>query len=75
MSGRPSSVTPLKKLPVHLQSAQNRLIIKNGKVVNSDSVEDVDIYVEDGIIRQVGNNLIIPGGARVIDARGRYVFP
>ncbi|XP_065571827.1 dihydropyrimidinase-like isoform X2 [Artemia franciscana] len=57
------------------ESAQNRLIIKNGKVVNSDSVEDVDIYVEDGIIRQVGNNLIIPGGARVIDARGRYVFP
>jgi dihydroorotase-like cyclic amidohydrolase len=25
--------------------------------------------------RQVGNNLIVPGGSRVIDARGKFVIP
>ncbi|XP_018375233.1 PREDICTED: dihydropyrimidinase isoform X1 [Trachymyrmex cornetzi] len=67
--------TPVKKVPIHLQSAQNRLLIKNGKVVNDDGIIDSDVYIEDGIIRQMGRNLIIPGGTRTIDARGRYVMP
>ncbi|RLU23217.1 hypothetical protein DMN91_003420 [Ooceraea biroi] len=67
--------TPVKKVPIHLQSAQNRLLIKNGKVVNDDGMIDSDVYIEDGIIRQMGRNLIIPGGTRVIDARGKYVMP
>ena len=37
---------PLKKVPIHLQSSQNRLIIKNGTVVNWDGEEQVDIYIE-----------------------------
>lgn len=36
-----------------LQSAQNRLLIKNGKVVNEDGMADNDVYVEDGIIKWV----------------------
>ncbi|XP_021922445.1 dihydropyrimidinase isoform X3 [Zootermopsis nevadensis] len=67
--------TPVKKVPIHLQSAQNRLLIKNGKVVNEDGMVDNDVYVEDGVVKQVGRNLIIPGGTRVIDARGKYVIP
>ncbi|XP_011136051.1 dihydropyrimidinase isoform X5 [Harpegnathos saltator] len=67
--------TPVKKVPIHLQSAQNRLLIKNGKVVNDDGVIDNDVYIEDGVIRQMGRNLIIPGGTRIIDARGKYVMP
>ncbi|XP_071572332.1 dihydropyrimidinase isoform X3 [Temnothorax nylanderi] len=67
--------TPVKKVPIHLQSSQNRLLIKNGKVVNEDGVIDSDVYIEDGIIRQMGRNLIIPGGTRTIDARGKYVMP
>ena len=67
--------TPVKKVPIHLQSAQNRLIIKNGDVVNEDGIEQVDIYIEDCIIKQVGNHLIIPGGTRVIDATGKLVLP
>lgn len=39
-------VTPLKKVPIHLQSSQNRLIIKNGTVVNWDKEEQLDIYIE-----------------------------
>jgi len=36
---------------------------------------EADVYVEDGIIKQVGRNLIIPGGTRLIDVRGRYILP
>ena len=39
-------VTPLKKVPLHLQSAANRLLIKNGVVVNDDGEEQMDIYIE-----------------------------
>ena len=67
--------TPVKKVPIHLQSAQNRLIIKNGDVVNEDGTEQVDIYIEDCNIKQVGKHLIIPGGTRVIDATGKLVLP
>ncbi|XP_072946111.1 dihydropyrimidinase isoform X2 [Epargyreus clarus] len=66
---------PVKKVPIHLQSSQNRLLIKNGKVVNDDGMEDADVYIEDGIIKQVGRNLIIPGGTRTIDATGKLVMP
>ncbi|GLG93624.1 CAD protein [Gryllus bimaculatus] len=67
--------TPVKKVPIHLQSAQNRLMIKNGRVVNDDSIVDGDVYIEDGLIKQLGRNLIIPGGTRIIDARGKLVIP
>jgi len=68
-------VTPVKKVPIHLQSAQNRVIIRNGIVVNDDGEEQVDVYIEDGIVRLMGNHLIIPGGTRQIDAIGKFVLP
>ncbi|KAK7791524.1 hypothetical protein R5R35_008688 [Gryllus longicercus] len=61
-------------LPID-ESAQNRLMIKNGRVVNDDSIVDGDVYIEDGLIKQLGRNLIIPGGTRIIDARGKLVIP
>lgn len=64
-----------KKVIMHVQSAQNRILIKNGLVVNHDSSEYVDVYIEDSIIKQVGTHLIIPGGTRVIDAIGKLVIP
>lgn len=69
------TATPVKKVPIHLQSSQNRLIIKNGKIVNADGVSDGDIFIEDGVIKELGRNLIIPGGTRSIDAKGRFIFP
>ena len=50
----------------HLQSSQNRLLIKGGEVVNEDGRRKVDVYVENSIIKQVGNNLEVPGGTRTI---------
>lgn len=58
-----------------LQSSQNRLVIRHGKIVNEDGVSEEDVYIEDGIIKQIGKNLIIPGGSRTIDARGKYILP
>jgi len=68
-------VTPVKRVPIHLQSAQNRLIVKNGTLVNHDEESEVDIYIEDGTVKLIGNHLIIPGGTRSIDATGKYIFP
>lgn len=68
-------VTPVKKVPIHLQSAQNRVLIRNGTVVNDDGEEQLDVYIEDGIVRLMGTHLIIPGGTRQIDASGKFVLP
>lgn len=51
------------------------MLIKNGKTVNEDEIVEQDVYIEDGIIKQLGRNLIIPGGTRVIDARGLLLLP
>lgn len=60
-----------------LQSAQNRLYIKRGQVVNHDQTFAADIYIEDGVIRYVGpgSEFVVPGGVRVIDAANRFIIP
>ncbi|XP_014681104.1 PREDICTED: dihydropyrimidinase-like isoform X2 [Priapulus caudatus] len=56
-------------------SAQNRILLKGGKVVNHDRMFDADVYIEDGYIKQLGKDLVIPGGTRTIDATGKMVMP
>lgn len=76
-----ASSSPPKKIPIHLQSSQNRLLIKNGRIVNDDSIFDADIFIENGVIAQIGNNLVVPGGVNVIDAKAsspnevNYIIP
>ncbi|KAM9310444.1 dihydropyrimidinase [Pholidichthys leucotaenia] len=52
-----------------------RILIKGGKVVNEDCSVVSDVYIEDGKIVEVGANLHIPAGARVIDATDKLVIP
>ncbi len=43
--------------------------------MNDDFTQEADVYIENGIIQLVGKELMIPGGAKVIDATGKLVLP
>ncbi len=50
------------------------MIIRNGTVVLKNSVEQKDIFVQDGKIVKIAKNIPADGSAE-IDARGKHIFP
>ena len=58
----------------NMRGKMMKKIIKNGIVVTSSDTYRADVYIENGIITQIGVNLSV-AGAEVIDARGCYLFP
>lgn len=57
--------------------ARQRLLIKGGKVVNDDLSVVADVYVEDGVVQQMGPNLNPEPstGLVVLDATNKLVIP
>jgi dihydropyrimidinase len=51
------------------------LLIRNADIVEADSRQHGDIYVEDETITRIGTSLDAPPGTEVIDATGKFVFP
>ncbi|XP_048386691.1 dihydropyrimidinase-related protein 5b isoform X1 [Stegostoma tigrinum] len=60
---------------MHASASALRTLIKGGRVVNDDCTQEADVYIENGVVQLVGRELMIPGGAKVIDATGKLVMP
>jgi imidazolonepropionase-like amidohydrolase len=55
-------------MPVALVGA--RIVMAPGKVLDSGT-----LVVHDGLIEEVGEDVIVPAGSRVIDVTGRTIYP
>lgn len=51
------------------------ILVVNGVMVNEGSVSEQDIYIENGRIKKIGQNLQSQTADEVIDAKGKYVIP
>ena len=51
------------------------MILQGGTIVNDDNMEVGDVVIEDGKIVQVGEDLEVPSGAKIIDATDKFVMP
>lgn len=53
----------------------NTILILNAQVVNEGNIQSVDVFVKDGFIEKIDNNLSGLTADTVIDAKGKYLFP
>ncbi|XP_031760022.1 dihydropyrimidinase isoform X1 [Xenopus tropicalis] len=58
-------------------ASRSQILIQGGKVVNADCSFVADVYIEDGLVRDIGMNLrqAKPKGIKVIDAGGKLLLP
>lgn len=59
------------------QTPKGSVLIKNATVITitKGTLQNSDVLVQEGIIKQVGSNLSAPAGVQTIDANGKYVMP
>jgi imidazolonepropionase-like amidohydrolase len=57
--------------------AANPIVVRNATIltVTKGTINDGSIVIRDGKIVDVGNKILAPAGATVIDAMGKYVMP
>eukprot|EP01117_Protostelium_nocturnum_P019371 TRINITY_DN838_c0_g1_i1.p1 TRINITY_DN838_c0_g1~~TRINITY_DN838_c0_g1_i1.p1 ORF type:complete len:501 (-),score=193.97 TRINITY_DN838_c0_g1_i1:49-1551(-) len=58
-----------------MADSESVIFIRGGTVVNEDHAGVLDVIVKGEKIFQVGENLQVPQGATVIEAKGKYVIP
>lgn len=60
-------------MPAHAE----RIAIRAGTIltISTDPIENGTILVQDGKIRSVGRDVVVPSGARVIDAKDKVAVP
>lgn len=51
------------------------LLIKNGFIVSEKDTYKADILIENGKIKEIGENLKADGETKIIDAEGKYIIP
>ncbi len=71
------TIAILGTLALAAQSKVGNMLIKNGTVltITKGTLENTDILIEKGKIKQIGKNLSAPAGVQVVDATGLYVMP
>jgi N-acyl-D-aspartate/D-glutamate deacylase len=60
------------------QKPDTRIIIRNAIVIDGTGKETLrgyDIFIEEGIIKQIGVGLKVPRKVKVVDAAGKTVIP
>jgi dihydropyrimidinase len=53
----------------------NEILVRGGVIVTAEGRSEADLRVREGVIAEIGANLVGAAGARVIDARGLLVLP
>ena len=53
----------------------NPILIKNGTIVNAHETRKADVLCENGLIKEVGENLTAPENAEIIDATNKLLLP
>jgi len=51
------------------------ILVRNGLVITSTGIYQLDVRIEDGLITEIGRGLAASGVEEVIEARGHYVLP